>query len=78
LTLKGKVEMQRGNLLVQTSEATYIPEERALVAPGEVIITEPGLRVEGKEMRVELAAKKLVMAQHHRTELQVKDWRGKK
>jgi len=42
------------------------------------VITEPGLRVEGKEMRVELAAKKLVMAQHHLTELQVKDWRGTK
>jgi hypothetical protein len=27
---------------------------------------------------VELAAKKLVMTQHHLTELQVKDWRGKK
>ena len=78
LTLKGQVEMKRGELLIQTSAATYIPEERALLAPEEVVITEPGLRVEGKEMRVELATKKLVMAQHHRTELQVKDWRGKK
>ncbi len=78
LTLKGKVEMKRGELLIQTSVATYVPEERALLAPEEVVITEPGLRVEGKEMRVELAAKKLVMAQHHLTELQVKDWRGKK
>jgi LPS export ABC transporter protein LptC len=78
LTLKGKVEMRRGDLLIQTSVATYVPEERALLAPEEVVITEPGLRVEGKEMRVELAAKKLVMAQHHLTELQVKDWRGTK
>ena len=78
LTLKGQVEMKRGELLIQTSEATYIPEERTLLAPEEVVITEPGLRVEGKEMRVELAAKKLVMAQHHLTELQVKDWRGTK
>jgi len=77
LTLKGQVEMRRGELLIQTSAATYVPEERALLAPEEVVITEPGLKVEGKGLRVELAAKKLVMAQHHLTEFQVKDWRGK-
>ena len=77
LTLKGQVEMRRGDLLVQTSLATYLPAERALLAPEEVVITEPGLKVEGKGMRVELAAKKLVIAQHHFTEFQVKDWRGK-
>ncbi len=77
LTLTGKVEMRRGELIVQTSVATYMPEERALLGPEEVVITEPGLRVEGKGMRVELAAKKLIMTQHHLTELRVKDWRGK-
>jgi LPS export ABC transporter protein LptC len=78
LTLKGQVEMRRGDLLVETNVATFVPAERALLAPEEVVITEPGLRVEGKGLRVELAAKKLAMAQHHFTELQVKDWRGKK
>jgi LPS export ABC transporter protein LptC len=78
LTLKGQVEMRRGDLLVETNVATFVPAERALLAPEAVVITEPGLRVEGKELRVELAAKKLVMAQHHFTEFQVKDWRGKK
>ena len=78
LTLTGQVEMRRGDLMVTTSEATYLPDERVLLAPEHVVITEPGLKVEGKELRVELAAKKLVMAQHHLTELQVKDWRGKK
>ncbi|MGO8763337.1 MAG: LPS export ABC transporter periplasmic protein LptC [Desulfobaccales bacterium] len=77
LTLTGKVEMRRADLLVQTSVATYLPEERALLAPEEVVITEPGLRVEGKGMRVELAVKKLIMTQHHFTEMQVKNWRGK-
>jgi len=77
LTLKGQVEMRRGELLVETGVATFVPAERALFAPEAVVITEPGLRVEGKGLRVELAAKKLVMAQHHFTELQVKDWRGK-
>jgi len=77
LTLKGQVEMRRGDLLVQTSVATFMPAERALLAPEEVVITEPGLKVEGKGLRAELAAKKLVITQHHFTELQVKDWRGK-
>jgi LPS export ABC transporter protein LptC len=77
LTLKGQVEMRRGDLLVLTTEATYVPSERALLAPEEVVITEPGLKVEGKGMRLELANKKLIMNQHHLTELQVKNWRGK-
>jgi LPS export ABC transporter protein LptC len=77
LTLTGQVEMKRGDLLVQTSVATYVPEERALLAPEEVVITEPGLKVMGKGLRVELATKKLVIAQHRLTELQVKNWRGK-
>jgi LPS export ABC transporter protein LptC len=77
LTLKGHVEMQRGDLIIQTGEATYLPSERALVAPQDVVIIEPSLRVEGKEVRVELAAKKLIMAQHHLTELKVQDWRVK-
>ena len=75
LTLKGKVEMKRGDLLIQTSEATYIPTERVLLAPEKVVITEPRLKVEGKGMRVELATKKLIMAQHHLTEVKVQDWR---
>jgi len=78
LTLKGQVEMRRSDLLVTTSEATFLPAERVLVAPEHVVITEPGLKVEGRGLRVELAAKKLVMAQHQLTEFLVKDWRGKK
>jgi LPS export ABC transporter protein LptC len=77
LTLTGQVEMRRGELLIQTSLATFVPAERALIAPEEVVITEPGLKVVGQGLRVELATKKLVIAQHQLTELQVKDWRGK-
>jgi LPS export ABC transporter protein LptC len=77
LTLKGQVEMKSGDLTVQTSVATYLPAERALLAPENVVISEPGLKVEGKGMRVELAAKKLVMTQHRLTEVQVQDWRAK-
>jgi len=78
LTLTGQVEMQRGELKVLTSEATYLPDERVLLAPEHVVIIEPGLKVEGKGMRLQLADKKLVIAQHDFTELQVKDWRDKK
>jgi LPS export ABC transporter protein LptC len=78
LTLKGQVEMRRSDLLVTTSEATFLPAERVLLAPEHVVITEAGLKVEGRGLRVELAAKKLVMTQHHLTEFLVKDWRGKK
>jgi LPS export ABC transporter protein LptC len=77
LTLTGQVEMRRGDLLVQTREATFVPAERALLAPEEVVITEPGLKVEGKGLRVELSTKKLVIAQHRLTEFMVKNWRGK-
>jgi len=78
LSLNGQVEMRRSDLMVTTNEATYVPAERVLLAPGQVVITEPGLKVEGRGLRVELAAKKLVMAQHQLTEFLVKDWRGKK
>lgn len=77
LTLKGHVEMKRGDLIIQTSEATYLPNERVLLAPQDVVIMEPRLKVEGKEVRVELAAKKVIMAQHRLTEVKVQDWRVK-
>lgn len=77
LTLKGHVEMQRGDLTVQTSEATYLPDERVLLAPQDVVIFDPTLKVEGKELRVDLAAKKFIMAQHRVTEVKVRDWRVK-
>ena len=35
------------------------------------------LKVEGKDMRVELAVKKLVIAQHHLTEVRLQDLRVK-
>jgi LPS export ABC transporter protein LptC len=71
LTLKGQVEMKRGDLLIQTSVATYMPDERVLLAPADVVLTGPRLKVEGKGLRVELAEKKLVLAQHRLTEVQV-------
>lgn len=74
LTLKGNVEMRRGDLLVQTAEAIYQPNERVLLAPEEVVLTQPTLRVTGKGLRVELAEKKLVLAQHRLTEVKTQGW----
>ncbi len=52
LTLKGQVEMERGDLLVKTSLATYEPSSRVLVAPEDVVLSEPMLRIQGKGLRV--------------------------
>jgi LPS export ABC transporter protein LptC len=71
LTLKGQVEMKRGDLRIQTSLATYVPDNRVLLAPEDVVLTEPRLKVEGKGLRVELAEKKLVLAQHRLTEVKL-------
>lgn len=74
LTLKGQVEMARGDLLIKTGEVTYQPSERALIAPGEVWLTDPRFRVRGKGLRVDLAGKKLVLAQHALTEIKAREW----
>jgi LPS export ABC transporter protein LptC len=78
LTLKGQVEMKRGDLLIKTSTVSYQPVGRLLLAPEEVYLEEPGLRVCGKDLKVELAAKKLVLAQHRLTEIKTQGWGLKK
>jgi LPS export ABC transporter protein LptC len=78
LTLKGRVEMQRGEMLIKTSTATYLPEGRLLLAPEDVTLEEPRLRVEGKGLTVQLADKKLVLAQHRLTEVKTQGWGLKK
>lgn len=78
LTLKGHVEMERGDLLVKTNLATYEPESRVLTAPEDVLLTEPALRVQGKGLRVWVAEKKLVLAQHRLTEVKVQEGKLKK
>lgn len=73
LTLKGDVEMERGDLRVKTSLATYEPGSRVLSAPEDVTLTEPRLRVQGKGLRVDLADKKLVLSQHRLTEIKLQE-----
>jgi LPS export ABC transporter protein LptC len=78
LTLKGNVEMERGDLVVRTNLATYEPGSRVLLAPEDVLLTEPTLRVQGKDLRVWVAEKKLVLAQHRLTEVKVQEGMLKK
>jgi LPS export ABC transporter protein LptC len=73
LTLKGQVEIERGDLQVKTSLATYEPGSRVLLAPEDVVLSEPTLRIQGKGLRVDLAEKKLVLAQHRLTEVKVQE-----
>ena len=72
LTLKGNVEMDRGDLHIKTTLATYDPASRILEAPEEVLLSDPTLRVQGKDLRVWLGEKRLVLAQHRLTEVKVK------
>jgi LPS export ABC transporter protein LptC len=71
LTLKGDVEMVSGDLRITTSIATYQPGGRLLLAPEEVTLEEPRMKVQGKGLKVELAEKKLVLAQHRLTQIKV-------
>jgi LPS export ABC transporter protein LptC len=71
LTLKGEVEMVSGDLRITTSMVTYQPAGRLLLAPEEVTLEEPRLKIQGKGLKVELAEKKLVLDQHRLTQLKV-------
>ena len=71
LTLRGQVEMISGELRITTNMATYQPGGRLLLAPDEVTLEEPRLKIQGKDLKVELAEKKLVLAQHRLTQVKV-------
>lgn len=71
LTLKGQVEMVSGELRITTNLVTYQPVGRLLLAPDEVTLEDPRLKVQGKDLKVELAEKKLVLAQHRLTQVKV-------
>lgn len=71
LTLKGQVEMVSGDLHITTDLVTYQPGERLLLAPEEVTLEEPRLKIQGKDLQVKLAEKKLILAQHRLTQIKV-------
>jgi len=69
LTLQGNVEMESGDLHLKTSIIYYHPADRVLLAPEDVTLEGPTIRVQGKGLRVELAQKKLALAQHRLTQI---------
>ena len=71
LTLQGGVEMVSGDLRITTDRVIYHPKDRLLLAPDEVTLEEPRLKVQGKDLQVQLKEKKLVLAEHHLTQLKV-------
>jgi LPS export ABC transporter protein LptC len=71
LTLQGQVEMVSGALKITTDRVTYQPGERLLLAPEEVTLEEPRLKVQGRDLQVKLAEKKLVLVQHRLTQVNV-------
>jgi LPS export ABC transporter protein LptC len=74
LTLKGEVALDYQDLHIRTDLVTYQPVGRVLLAPDEVTLESSRLKVEGKELRVELADRKLILAQHRLTEIKVQGW----
>jgi len=69
MTLRGDVVMDRGDFHVTTSLAIYKPDEKVLVAPEDVVMETPRIKVTGKDLRVKTAEKKLILAQHRLTEI---------
>ncbi len=76
LTLNGQVLLQEGDLIIRTGTVHYQPEERLLLAPEGVVLESPRVKVQGKELRVELAKKRLTLAQHQSTQVKIegRDW----
>jgi LPS export ABC transporter protein LptC len=71
LALEGDVELERGDLTIRTEKVRYLPKERALVAPGEVVLEGPQAQVVGKDLRIDLTKKRLVLKQHRLTKLKL-------
>ena len=74
LTMKGQVELESKDMKVRTELAIYQPGDRVLLAPEDVILEGPRVRIQGKELKVWLADRRLVLAQHRLTELKVEGW----
>jgi LPS export ABC transporter protein LptC len=76
LTLKGQVLLQEGDLTIKTGMVRYEPKERLLLAPEEVIMESPRVKVQGKGLRVELTSKRLALTHHQSTEVKMagREW----
>ncbi len=76
LTLKGQVVLQDGDLTIKTDLVGYQPQDRVLIAPEEVLLESPRVKVQGKGLRVELAARRLTLTHHQSTEVKMegREW----
>jgi LPS export ABC transporter protein LptC len=76
LLLEGQVVLQDGELTIKSEFVRYDPKERVLVAPDEVVLENPRVKIQGKGLRVELSAKRLALAHHQLTEVKVggREW----
>jgi LPS export ABC transporter protein LptC len=76
LTLAGEVEVSDGDLTVTTGLIRYLPQERLLLAPEEVTLTTPRLRVTGRDLSIFVAHRRLVLKEHRVTEVRdMEGWR---
>jgi len=71
LTIRGGVELARGDLTIRTEEVRYLPEKRAIVAPEEVVLEGPRTRVSGKDLVIDLIKRRLVLKHHQKTEVKL-------
>jgi|UniRef100_A0A7C5EN20 LPS export ABC transporter protein LptC len=71
LVLRGGVEIEKGDLTIRTEEVRYLPEERALTAPAQVLLEGPRVRIAGEDLRVELGKRRLILKKHKATELKL-------
>ena len=76
LTLKGQVLLQDGELVIKTGTVHYQPKEKVLLAPEDVVLESPRVKIQGKGLRVELDGRRLTLSQHQSTEVRMKgrDW----
>jgi LPS export ABC transporter protein LptC len=71
LALQGEVVLRRGDLTIRTAGVRYLPSERALVAPEEVVLETPRTQVSGKDLYLDLTKKRLLLKQHRMTTLKL-------
>lgn len=76
LTLSGEVTVSDGEVTVTTDLVRYLPQERQLVAPQEVTVTTPRLTVQGRDLSIFVAKRRLVLKEHRLTEIRgLEGWR---
>uniref|UniRef100_A0A7V4G807 LPS export ABC transporter periplasmic protein LptC n=1 Tax=Desulfobacca acetoxidans TaxID=60893 RepID=A0A7V4G807_9BACT len=71
LILTGRVEVEKGDTTIKTELARYLPDQRALVAPEDVTLVGPRVKITGRDLYVDLAKKRFILKQHYLTELLV-------